>query len=242
MRCSFRMSGSSVIEAQGVGGVALGARRLLVDLHEHRVDAGGDAGRRQRLDVLRQARRHAVAGARQLQAVRDVEDDRIAELAQHRKRAHVHDQVVVAEADAALGDEHRCCLRAVTLAIDVPHVVRREKLALLDVHGLAGPRRGHQQIRLARQERRNLQDVGDRGGRRRLRRLVDVGEDRQPGRAPSPRPAPRRPASRPGPRNDVADVRFALSNDALKMTGTPQRWPISRIARASAERVRRRSR
>ena len=39
----------------------------------------------------------AVAGAGQLQAVRDVEDDRVAERAQHREGAHVDDQVVVAE-------------------------------------------------------------------------------------------------------------------------------------------------
>ena len=45
------------VEAQRVGGVALGARRLLVDFHEHRVDAGGDAGGGQRLDVLAPARR-----------------------------------------------------------------------------------------------------------------------------------------------------------------------------------------
>ena len=55
----------------------------------------------------RQAGGHAVARARQLQAVGHVEDDGVAELAQHRKRAHVDDEVVVAEADAALGDEHR---------------------------------------------------------------------------------------------------------------------------------------
>ena len=30
----------------------------------------------------------------------------------------------------------------------------------------------------------------------------------------------------PGPRNDFSDVRFALSYDALKMSGTPQRDAI----------------
>src|SRR5580765_1772175 len=42
----------------------------------------------------------------------------------------------------------------------------------------------------------------------------------------------RSPASRPGPRNDVMEVLFALSKDALKMTGTSQRLAISRIAAA----------
>ena len=44
----------------------------------------------------------------QLQAVRHVEDDGVAELAQHRKGTHVDDQVVVAEADAAFRHQHRC--------------------------------------------------------------------------------------------------------------------------------------
>ena len=95
-----------LVQAQRVGGIALRARGLFVHLHEHGIDAGGHAGRGQRLDVLRQAGGDAVSGSGQLQAVRDVEDDGVAELAQHRKRAHVHDQVVVAEADAALGDQH----------------------------------------------------------------------------------------------------------------------------------------
>jgi len=42
----------------------------------------------------------------------------------------------------------------------------------------------------------------------------------------------RRPASSPGPRKDFTEVRFALSYDALKMTGTPQRAAISRMAAA----------
>ena len=93
------------VEAQRVLRVALRARRILVHLEEHAVDAGRDAGRRQRLDVLRQAGRDAVAAARQLQAVRDVEHHRHALLAHDRERAHVDDEVVVAEARAALGDD-----------------------------------------------------------------------------------------------------------------------------------------
>src|SRR5690242_7004065 len=63
------------IEPQGILRVAPGARRVLVHFEEHAVDTGGDARRRQRLDVLGEAGCHAVAGARQLQAVRHVEYD-----------------------------------------------------------------------------------------------------------------------------------------------------------------------
>src|SRR5437016_7088275 len=61
------------IQAKRVLRIALGARRVFVDLEEHAVDAGADARGRERLDVFRQTRRDAVAPARQLQAVRDVE-------------------------------------------------------------------------------------------------------------------------------------------------------------------------
>ena len=70
-------SGSTRSSAQGVGGVAHGGGRVLVDFHEHAVHAGRDPGPGQRRDVLGQAGGHPVAGARQLEAVGDVEDDRM---------------------------------------------------------------------------------------------------------------------------------------------------------------------
>ena len=52
------------VEPQRVGGVALRLRGIVVHFHEHGVDARGHAGRRQRLDVLREAGGDAVARAR----------------------------------------------------------------------------------------------------------------------------------------------------------------------------------
>ncbi|MNC88444.1 hypothetical protein D3C83_42590 [compost metagenome] len=112
--------------------------------------------------------------------MRYVEHDGVAELAQHRQRPHVDDEIVVAEADAPLGHEHVPVARAGHLGNGVAQVVRREKLSLLDVDRSTRPRGGHEQVRLAREERRNLQDVGDGGRGCRLRGLVDVGEDGQP--------------------------------------------------------------
>ena len=43
--------------------IALGARGFLVNLHEHRIHAGADACGRERLDVLGEAGRHAIARA-----------------------------------------------------------------------------------------------------------------------------------------------------------------------------------
>ena len=99
-------------------------------------------------------------------------------------------------------------------------------------------RRRREQVGLARQERRDLQHVGDLGDRPRpaTARGCRSGSGRRRPRAPA-RACARLPPS-PGPRNDVADVRFALSYDALKMYGTPARRAMSRSASASLDRVR----
>ncbi len=66
---------------------------------------------------------------------------------------------------------------AVIFAIAWRMSVGREKLALLQVDDPVGSRRGFEQVGLPREERRNLQDVGDFGDRRGVRGLVDVGQD-----------------------------------------------------------------
>ena len=108
----------------------------------------------------------------------------------------------------------------------------------LTLTGAPGLRRGDEQIGLPAEERGNLQDVDDLGGRRRLRRLVDVGQDRQPGALldlGEDRAGRRRARAR---ETRTSDVRLALSNDALKMSGTPTRVAISVSAGADLDRVR----
>jgi len=61
----------------------------------------------------------------------------------------------------------------------VAHVVGREKLAFLDIDDAAGFRSRDNEIGLPREKGRNLQHVGDFGGRPRLRGLMDVSQDCQ---------------------------------------------------------------
>src|SRR5205823_2990434 len=89
------------------------------------------------------------------------------------------DEVVIAEARAALGDDDTRVARVHDFRDGVPDVVRREELALLDVHHAAGLRGGDKQIGLAREEGRNLQDVDDLCGARGVRWLVNVGQNRK---------------------------------------------------------------
>ncbi len=137
-------------------------------------------------DVLGQAGGHAVAAARQLQAVRDVEHHRHPEAAHHRERPHVHDQVVVAERESPFGHEHAFVAGGADLLDGVTHVERRQKLALLQVDDLPGLRGRDDEVGLARQERGNLQDVRDFRRLRRLPGLMDVRQDRHPDLAAHP--------------------------------------------------------
>ena len=152
----------------------------------------------------------------QLQAVRHVENHRNALLAHHRKATHVDDQVVVAEARAALGDDDARITRGGDLRDGVLHVVGREELALLDVDDPTGlaPRR--------RSGRSGATGTRGSAGHRRPRRRsaasaaswmsVTIGTLNRRLIAASTRS----PSVMPGPRYDLAEVRLALSYERLE--------------------------
>ena len=56
--------GLQEVEVEGVGTVGLGLRRVVVDLEENAVDAGGDGSAGKQGDELRLAARDAVGGRR----------------------------------------------------------------------------------------------------------------------------------------------------------------------------------
>src|SRR4051812_15838460 len=167
-----------LVEPQCVLRVTSRPRWILMHFEEHAVDTRGDAGGCERLDEFRLAGGDTVAAARQLQAVRHIEDDGHAERAHHRKRTHVDDEIVVAEARAALGDRHARIAGIDDLRDRMLDVVRGEELPLLDVHDPAGLCRGDEQIGLTAEECRDLEHVGDLAGGARLCRFVHVGQNR----------------------------------------------------------------
>ena len=150
---------------------------------EEPVGAGGGGG-------IQQGRNEApLAPARAIPALSGllhrmggVEDHRsVTGGAESREAAHVHHEVAVAKERAALGHgDFRRSARAHLL--DRPtHLFGGHPLALLDVHGAAGPSRGEEQIGLPAQEGGDLQDIGDPRGERNVPWLVDVSQNRKTG-------------------------------------------------------------
>eukprot|EP01137_Pigoraptor_chileana_P021379 Opistho-2@84989 len=162
---------------------AIGRRlvRVLVRLDEDGGDADSSGGAREDRDVLALAARCRALPAGLLHGVRCVEHDRRSGGGELRQRAHVGDERVVAEGDAALADEHVATAGLHQLVDDVLHVPRGHELTLLHVDRTARLRRGDEKVGLAREEGRDLQDVDSLGDFGALIRQVDIGENRQAG-------------------------------------------------------------
>ncbi len=146
-----------------------------MDLHEEAVDAGGDGGAAEQGNELGlSAGLGALAG--DLHGVGGVEDDgRV--VAHDGQRAHIDDEVVVAEAGSALGEGDALVAALVEFGDGVAHVLRGDELAFLDVDGASGAGGGDEQVGLAAEEGGDLQDVDDFSGGGGLGGVVDIGED-----------------------------------------------------------------
>ena len=131
----------------------------------------------QRLDELRLASRYAARAAGKLDAVGGIENHRPSGLRHDPQAAHIDDQIVVSERRSALRQDHLAVTGRSHFIRRVMDVVRADELAFLDVHDLAGTAGFEQQIGLAAEERRDLEDVGHFGGGRGLGGFVDIGQD-----------------------------------------------------------------
>ena len=110
--------------------------------------------------------------------MRGVEHHRRAGVAHDGQRAHVGDEIVVAEGEAALAHHDLLVAGGTRLVDHVLHFPGREELALLDVDRLALRADVDDEVGLAHQEGRRLHDVDHARhfGERRV--LVHVGEHR----------------------------------------------------------------
>src|SRR6267143_691370 len=91
--------------------------------------------------------------------MRRVEDDGITGLAHPVERAHVRDQIVVAESCAALGETKFLTTERRQFLSNIFYVPRRKKLSLLHVDRASGFRRRFQKIGLAAKKRGDLQQI-----------------------------------------------------------------------------------
>jgi hypothetical protein len=169
--------GGELGKREGVGAVGEGFGGVVVGFEEDAVDACGYTGAGERFDEFGLAAAGVALATGDLDGVRNVEDDRIAQPLQNGERAHVDDEILIAEAGAAFGEDNVFVAGAGDFFDDVGHVPWGDELGFLDVDDAAGFGRGEEEIGLAREKGRDLQDVADFGGRLRLGGLVNVSED-----------------------------------------------------------------
>src|SRR6185503_12605615 len=113
---------------------------------KHRIDATRNSCTRERFDVFRLSTRCMTQPARQLQRMRHVKNYRHAKLAHDWKRAHVDHQIVITKTRAPFREQKLLTPNLARFIDDVARVLRREKLAFLDVDRLPGSRRSDDQI------------------------------------------------------------------------------------------------
>ena len=156
--------------------------RIVVDFEKNSIYTGGHRGTRQHRDEFRLSsadRRAAVVGLcrRQLDRMRRVEYHG-RKLAHDGKRAHIDNEIVVAETGTTLGQKNLRVARLAAFLHCVPHVPRRNELSFFDVYGAAAERSGDHEIGLAAQECRNLQHIDYFCDLRDITHFMNVGQNR----------------------------------------------------------------
>jgi len=164
-------------ERKGVGAVGESGGGIVVGFEEDAVDTGGDACAGERFDEFGLAAAGVALAAGELDGVGDVIDDGIAEFCEDGEGAHVHDEIVVAEAGATFGEDDFLVAGGGNFFGDVAHVPGREELGFFYVDDAAGFGGGDEEIGLAGEEGGDLEDVDDFGGWGGLGGVVNVGED-----------------------------------------------------------------
>ena len=150
-----------------------------MDLEEKAVGAEGLCCQSHGGNEAAVAARGAVARARALHAVGAVHDNTRGYFEHVANVAEVDNQVVVAIHVAALREPHvlGTCLAGFLNGVD--HVLAAQKLRLLDVYRAACLGGRHEQVGLAAEEGRNLDDVNNLSHGFGLTALVDVGKNFQ---------------------------------------------------------------
>ena len=164
-------------QGQGIGTVGESGGWIVVGFEEEAIDTGGDAGAGERFDELRLAAAGVALPTRELNGVSNIVDDGIAEFGENRKGAHVDDKVIVAEACAAFGEDDFAVTGGSDFFGDVAHVPGGKELRFFYVDDATGFGGGKEEIGLAREEGRDLQDIRNFGRGSGLGSVVDVGED-----------------------------------------------------------------
>jgi hypothetical protein len=108
-----------------------------------------------------------------------VEYDRVARLCHDWQRAHISYERVVSKSCPALAHQNSLVASRLDFGHGILNVPWGKELPLFDVDRLTGRPRRYEQVGLAAQTRRSLQNIDDLGDRCALLFLMHIGEHRQ---------------------------------------------------------------
>ena len=154
-------------------------------LDEDAVHARGDRGAAQDRDELALPAR--LLATRPLNRMGGVEEDGAAEALHDLDPPKIHDQVSVSEHRSPFRHDHALRSGRARLVDRARHRCRIQELPFLEMYRLSGPRDGLDQLGLAAQERRHLDQVQDGSRLGRVGRLVHVARHRHLDRLADPR-------------------------------------------------------
>src|SRR5215472_2352085 len=123
---------------QGIWSVRTRRGGIVVRLQENSIHARGHSRACQWLNELRLTPAGVSMPSRKLYGMRHVKHYGVAGSLHDRKRAHVHDKILIAKRSAAFRENNVLIAGALAFFHDVAHVPRGQELSLLDVDHAAG--------------------------------------------------------------------------------------------------------
>lgn len=151
---------------------------LRMRFDEQAIDSRCDSGARQNRSHAAISTGAGAVAAGALHGMGCIENDAMSGLSHDRQAAHIDDEIVITKGRSPLG--HVVILAAVGTQFggDIIDIVRREKLALFDIHGASATSRRDKKVRLTTEKGRYLENIDHFGGGFNLGYIVDIGEDR----------------------------------------------------------------
>lgn len=139
--------------------------------------AGGDGGAGERGNKFALSAGTSQESSGKLNAVRCIHNRRTIQAVHNRERAHIDDKILVSESRSPVGEPNFPRSRDGKFIVNVAHFLRRKELPFFDIYTAPRACGGDEQVRLAAEESRDLENIANLLHFFALFRQVDIREN-----------------------------------------------------------------